>query len=362
MQNNQIKIAVHLRGGRGAKELYHNDNVQLEYYKNYISQWLTENNISDYVVFVASDSNEAIKFMQHNFKNVKSYDCHRTDSYYINGKSYGDVQEVGWNPPDRQFMPNKRAEIGEEALIESQLLSKCDIMFHHDSLIGISGGIASALTSTLCAQTGIKTIVVSMPIHQAPNQLQRAHDHIDWLKQNFTNVTSLEKDLTNIYDSFEILFQDDYNELALANSRARIRMTTLYQIAQSNNALVVGTGNKVEDFGVGFFTKYGDGGVDISPIADLMKSEVRELAKELNINKDILVAPPTDGLWGDDRTDEDQIGASYDELEWAMNYQGDIKDLLGKQKQIHYIFNKFNTQNKHKMQSIPVCKIKDLNG
>jgi len=229
-------------------------------------------------------------------------------------------------------------------------------------VIGISGGIDSALTSTLCAQTGIKTIVVSMPIHQAPNQLQRAHDHINWLKQNFTNVTSLEKDLTNIYDSFEILFQDDYNELALANSRARIRMTTLYQIAQSNNALVVGTGNKVEDFGVGFFTKYGDGGVDISPIADLMKSEVRELAKELNINKDILVAPPTDGLWGDDRTDEDQIGASYDELEWAMNYKGDIKDLLGKQKQIYYIFNKFNTQNKHKMQSIPVCKIKDLNG
>jgi len=137
LQNNQIKIAVHLRGGRGAKELYHNDNVQLEYYKNYISKWLTENNISDYVVFVASDSNEAIKFMQHNFKNVKSYDCHRTDSYYINGKSYGDVQEVGWNPPDRQFMPNKRAEIGEEALIESQLLSKCDIMFHHDSLLAI---------------------------------------------------------------------------------------------------------------------------------------------------------------------------------------------------------------------------------
>lgn len=137
LNSNKTKIAVHLRGGRGAKELYHKDNVQLEYYKDCINEWLLNNNIKDYCIFVASDSNEAIKYMSDNFINVKSYPCHRTDSYYINGKPYGEVQEVGWNPKGKQFMPNKRAEIGEEALIESQLLSRCDIMFHHDSLLAI---------------------------------------------------------------------------------------------------------------------------------------------------------------------------------------------------------------------------------
>ena len=171
-------------------------------------------------------------------------------------------------------------------------------------VIGISGGIDSALTSTLCAETGLNTILVSMPIRQHKSELDRAHNHIKWLKNKYDNVSSMEINLTSVFADFEMLFADNENKLALANSRARLRMTTLYQIAQTNAGLVVGTGNKVEDFGVGFFTKYGDGGVDISPIADLMKSEVKEMAKELGINTEILVAPPTDGLWGDDRTDE----------------------------------------------------------
>ena len=224
-------------------------------------------------------------------------------------------------------------------------------------VVGVSGGIDSALTSTLCAETGIKTILVSMPIHQHKTQLNRAHNHIKWLKEIYKNTEFFEYDLTPTFESFKSLFEKE-NQLALANSRARLRMTTLYQVAQSNNALVVGTGNKVEDFGVGFYTKYGDGGVDISPIADLMKSEVRQLAKELNINPEIITAPPTDGLWGDNRTDEDQIGATYEELEWAMNFQGNPTNLFGRQEEIYYIYNKLNKQNKHKMEPIPICKIK----
>jgi NAD+ synthase len=220
-------------------------------------------------------------------------------------------------------------------------------------VIGVSGGIDSALTSTLAARTGKRTIVLSMPIHQGSDQLERAHNHIDWLKENFSNVESIEIDLTETFEQFKSLF-DKEDFLALANSRSRLRMVTLYQIATMNRGLVVGTGNKVEDFGVGFYTKYGDGGVDISPIADLMKSEVRELAKELGINDEIIVAPPTDGLWGDDRTDEDQIGASYEELEWAMLYDGG--DVTDRQKEVLEIYNRFNTQNKHKMVEIPVFK------
>jgi len=225
-------------------------------------------------------------------------------------------------------------------------------------VIGISGGIDSALTSTLCAETGLNTIVVSMPIHQESLQLARAYKHMNWLACKYPNIQYSEFNLSHVYDSFAMLFADNQCELALANSRARLRMTTLYQIAQTNKGLVVGTGNKVEDFGIGFFTKYGDGGVDISPIADLMKSEDRILAKEVGVCKEILDAPPTDGLWGDDRTDEDQIGATYDELEWAMNYKGKVEDLLGNQKKIYYIYNKKNKINKHKMQAIPVCKIR----
>tara|TARA_R110002012_G_scaffold43964_3_gene118557 strand:+ start:2674 stop:3429 length:756 start_codon:yes stop_codon:yes gene_type:complete len=225
-------------------------------------------------------------------------------------------------------------------------------------VIGVSGGIDSALTSTLCAETGINTIVVSMPIHQHESQVERANDHIIWLKNKYDNVSSITVPLTHVYDSFAMLFADNEDKLALANSRARLRMTTLYQIAQMNSGLVVGTGNKVEDFGVGFYTKYGDGGVDLSPIADLMKSEVRSLSKELGIIDDIIQAKPTDGLWEDGRTDEDQIGATYDELEWAMGYEEGFT-LTKRQQEVLDIYNKFNKQNKHKMIDIPVCKIQD---
>jgi NAD+ synthase len=222
-------------------------------------------------------------------------------------------------------------------------------------IIGISGGIDSALVSTLCAQTGKKTIVLSMPIYQAQDQLQRAHNHIEWLKSNFSNVESFEFDLTDTFKIFKSLFPIE-DKLALANSRSRLRMTTLYQIAGIYKGLVVGTGNKIEDFGVGFFTKYGDGGVDISPIADLTKTEVRQIAKELNIIEEILSAKPTDGLWEDDRTDEDQIGATYEELEWVMEFKGNPEELVGRQKEVFYIFTKLNTQNKHKIIPIPIFK------
>jgi NAD+ synthase len=222
-------------------------------------------------------------------------------------------------------------------------------------IVGVSGGIDSALTSTLCALTGKPTIVVSMPIHQAPNQLQRAHNHINWLKENFNNVSSVEYDLTPVFETFKSLFDKD-DLLALANSRARLRMTTLYQVATENKGIVVGTGNKVEDFGVGFYTKYGDGGVDISPIADLTKTEVRELAKQIGVINEIIIAPPTDGLWGDDRTDEDQIGASYEELEWAMEFSDDPSTLTGREKEVYYIYTNFNRKNKHKMLPIPIYK------
>jgi NAD+ synthase len=227
---------------------------------------------------------------------------------------------------------------------------------HLDSfVIGISGGIDSALVSTLCATTGIQTIVVSMPIHQAPDQLKRANDHISWLKNKYSNVQSIEIDLTYVFDSFKALFPIE-NKLALANSRSRLRMTTLYQIAGTHKGLVVGTGNKIEDFGVGFFTKYGDGGVDISPIADLTKTEVRKLAQELQIIQDIILAKPTDGLWEDDRTDEDQLGATYEELEWAMEFQGNLETLSDREKLVLDIYSKFNKQNQHKMISIPIFK------
>ena len=196
-----------------------------------------------------------------------------------------------------------------------------------------------------------------MPIHQNQTELNRAHNHIKWLEKKYSNVISIEKDLTDVFETFKGLFSDN-NDLALANSRARLRMTTLYQIAQSNGGLVVGTGNKVEDFGVGFFTKYGDGGVDISPIGDLMKSEVREMARELGVNEEILVASPTDGLWGDGRSDEDQIGATYDELEWAMMVTtkefSEHSSWSDRKKEVWGIYNRFNDINKHKMRPIPV--------
>jgi NAD+ synthase len=223
-------------------------------------------------------------------------------------------------------------------------------------VVGVSGGVDSGLVSTLCAKTNLPTYVISMPIHQESIQLERSRNHCKWLTDNFNNVTFIEKDLTQIFESFKSLFINDYNkQLAFANSRSRLRMVTLYQIAGSTSGIVVGTGNKVEDFGVGFYTKYGDGGVDISPIADLTKTEVRLMCKSLNVPEYIVNAIPTDGLWEDNRTDETQIGASYEELEWAMNYDGSY-EVTTRQNEVLNIYKKFNTQNKHKMLSIPVYK------
>ncbi len=229
-------------------------------------------------------------------------------------------------------------------------------------VIGISGGIDSAVTSTLGALTTFPILCVEMPIHQDKKQVTRAQNHISFLKENYSNVTSIETDLTPTFDSFiNATKSKESNELALANARARLRMTTLYYHAQINNYLVLGTGNKIEDFGIGFFTKYGDGGVDLSPIADLTKTQVFELGKCLGIHKEILIAPPTDGLWGDDRTDEDQIGASYPELEWAMETVNkgifDITKFNNRQQEVFSIYTRLNTINQHKMEAIPVCSI-----
>lgn len=231
-------------------------------------------------------------------------------------------------------------------------------------VIGISGGIDSAVTSTLCAKTGFDLLCLEIPIHQAENQETRATNHIDWLLKNFDNVKRQAIDLTPVFDSLIAALPAVDNEedrfMSLANTRARLRMTTLYYFAALNGYLVAGTGNKVEDFGVGFYTKYGDGGVDLSPLADLLKTEVYEIAKSLGINQEIVVAPPTDGLWGDDRTDEDQIGASYPELEWAMqkNDEGkSIDDFSGREKQVFTIFKRLNSANQHKMVPIPICHI-----
>jgi NAD+ synthase len=239
-------------------------------------------------------------------------------------------------------------------------------------VVGISGGIDSAVTSTLCARTGLQVKVLTMPIRQASAEVDRAKKHIDWLRLNYPNVSSADIHLTHTFDEFEKtirLHYPDFGEdayfLAMANSRSRLRMITLYAVASLHGLLVAGTGNKIEDFGVGFYTKYGDGGVDISPIADLMKSEVYALGRELGLIEDILQAKPTDGLWADGRTDEDQIGATYDELEWAMNYLAQYKqnelsaDLSLRQKEVLEIYLQRHRANQHKMQAIPVCIIPD---
>lgn len=231
-------------------------------------------------------------------------------------------------------------------------------------VIGISGGIDSAVTSTLCARTGLDLLCLEMPIHQADSQVSRAMNHIAWLQKNFNNVSMQHVNLTPVFDSLVDTFPTVKNEedrfMSLANTRARLRMTSLYYFAALKKLLVAGTGNKVEDFGVGFYTKYGDGGVDLSPIADLLKSEVYEIAEYLGVNQEIIDAAPTDGLWGDDRTDEDQIGASYPELEWAMAMDDQGKkaaDFEGRQQEVFKIYKRFNTANKHKMIPIPICEI-----
>jgi NAD+ synthase len=253
-------------------------------------------------------------------------------------------------------------------------------------VIGISGGIDSAVTSILCAITGKKVICVNMPIHQNRNEYSRGNEHIEFLKKKYANVSSVETDLTSSFETLKkSLPENAANDwLSMANTRARLRMTTLYAIAQANKLLVAGTGNKVEDFGIGFFTKYGDGGVDLSPIADLYKTQVYELAKYLNVVSSIQNAKPTDGLWEDGRSDEDQIGATYPELEEVMkiislkfnseltgmhvqNAKSEhaeidlLTDLSPRQKEVLKIYLRFHNANKHKMMAIPVCEIpKDL--
>lgn len=231
-------------------------------------------------------------------------------------------------------------------------------------VVGVSGGIDSATTSTLAAKTGRPTLCLEMPIHQAESQDSRARRHIDELEKQFNNVSSIRTDLTPLFESFvnsmPAVESEEHRFLSLANTRARLRMTTLYYFAGLHNYLVAGTGNKVEDFGVGFYTKYGDGGVDISPIADLNKTEVYAIAETLGVNQEIMVAKPTDGLWGDDRSDEDQLGASYPELEWAMEYDAvEANNLSERQLEVLEIYRRLRAANKHKMEPIPVCEIPD---
>jgi NAD+ synthase len=241
------------------------------------------------------------------------------------------------------------------------LNSYCDQAGAKGFVIGISGGIDSAVTSSLCALTNKKVVLVNMPIRQSTSEYNRSQEHIEDLSKRHQHVISHEVNLTEVFSAFETILPPlaASNKLSMANTRARIRMTTLYAIAQSENCLVVGTGNKIEDFGIGFYTKYGDGGVDISPIADLMKSQVYSLGRELNVVLSIQKAAPTDGLWGDNRTDEDQIGASYDELEWAMVFNGDKENLTNRQKKVIELYERLNKINQHKMIPIPVCIIPD---
>lgn len=230
-------------------------------------------------------------------------------------------------------------------------------------VIGISGGIDSAVTSTLCAMSGKKVIALNLPILQPKSQLIRSINHIKWLENNFSNISSFTTDLTSTFKQICLdLPNNIQDELTMANTRSRLRMTTLYAYAGHYGCLVAGTGNKIEDFGIGFFTKYGDGGVDLSPIADLTKTEVFELARELNIISSIQTAKPTDGLWDDDRSDEDQIGATYPELEWAMNYtNNNLKHSLSdRQNIVLNIYKTLNKRNKHKMISIPFCKLPNV--
>lgn len=231
-------------------------------------------------------------------------------------------------------------------------------------VLGISGGIDSAVVSTLCARTGLKTLCVTMPIHQAEGEADRATEQLSFLKKNYPNVRTEEVDLTPVFDAFTTQIPKGKDAAAvnfsLANVRSRLRMTCLYYFAGLDSLLVAGTGNKIEDFGVGFFTKYGDGGVDLSPIAELMKSEVYKLGEALGVPESIQQAVPTDGLFADSRTDEEQIGASYPELEWAMKQweKGfSAADFSGREKEVFTIFINRNKANQHKINPVPVCKI-----
>lgn len=230
-------------------------------------------------------------------------------------------------------------------------------------VIGVSGGIDSAVVSTMAAMTGMETLVLEMPIRQKDDQVNRAQEHIDFLKAKFPNVSGFRVDLTPTFDMFEKQVKDDNEfpaeKLAMANSRSRLRMLTLYYYGQIHGLLVTGTGNKIEDFGVGFFTKYGDGGVDISPIADLLKTQVYEVARHLDIVESVQKAIPTDGLWDEERTDEQQMGATYPELEWAMSVHDNHKaeDFEGRQKEVFQIYDRMHKATLHKINPIPVCEI-----
>jgi NAD+ synthase len=224
-------------------------------------------------------------------------------------------------------------------------------------VIGVSGGIDSAVVSTLCAKTGIPTIAVGMPLNSKPENTRLSNLQLDFLSK--LNVKTFEYDLTKTFNSFEGLMPEFFNsDLSIANSKSRMRMMTLYHIATNVKGIVVGTGNKVEDFGVGFYTKYGDGGVDISPIADLYKTEVRELGRYLGVPQEIINATPTDGLWDDDRNDEEQIGATYEELEWVMEYGISKQSYTDKEFRVLQIYQNFNEKNKHKMVPIPIFDLK----
>ena len=231
-------------------------------------------------------------------------------------------------------------------------------------VVGVSGGVDSAVVSTLCAMTGYPVLCVEMPIHQAKDQVDRARDHVVQLKKRFPNLTDIQVDLTTTFETLKASMPktegSDLHFLTLANTRARLRMTTLYYFAGLHRFLVTGTGNKIEDFGVGFYTKYGDGGVDISPVADLLKSEVYKIGAALNISETILNAPPTDGLFGDSRTDEAQLGATYTELEWAMEMAEKNKsetDFVGRELEVFKLYEHLHSVNLHKMTPIPVCII-----
>lgn len=248
--------------------------------------------------------------------------------------------------------------VGEHII--NWLKSYSEISKTNGFVVGISGGIDSAVTSTLCALTGKRVVVLNLPIRQFTSEFQRSNEHIAWLKQHYKNVESHTVELNGILDAFESALPDDIQDfLTMANTRSRIRMTTLYSFASHHKLLVAGTGNKVEDFGVGFYTKYGDGGVDLSPIADLYKTEVYALGKELGVVESILCAAPTDGLFADGRSDEDQIGATYPELEWAMDFieLNQTRPLSSRELEVMKIYTSRHKANKHKMEPIPVCLI-----
>jgi NAD+ synthase len=227
-------------------------------------------------------------------------------------------------------------------------------------VVGVSGGIDSSVVSTLCAKTGLPVYALGMPIHQKVEQEDLSDDHLEWLQSNFDNVIVQKFDLTGVFDTFQsTMLEFGVDKHSLANSRSRLRMVTLYQVATTVGGIVVGTGNKVEDYGIGFYTKYGDGGIDIAPIADLYKTEVWRLGEHLGVDERIISAPPTDGLWDDGRTDEDQIGTSYTMIEWVMEkgLQDDPMFLNEDQTNAINIYQKFHMQNKHKMVEIPTFKL-----